>query len=144
MAIFGVADGFLDEREQGMGPRMDMGLGMVLGWVCHESRHGSGTGLEQVWDGCGVEEGFENRIGAGDVISNRAENGMEMVKVGVGVGIEMIRGWRQQRGCCWQRQRLTLLYSPFPPRPIQEQPPAAVPRGLVQPEVPGHPLHFWG
>lgn len=71
-----------------MGLRMDVGLGMKLGWVCHESGHSSGTGLGQVWDGCGVEEGFKNRIGAGVVISNRAENGMEMVKAGV--GIEMI------------------------------------------------------
>lgn len=29
-------------------------------------------------------------------------------------------------------------------RPVQEQSPATVPGGLVQPEVPGHSLHFWG
>lgn len=41
-----------------------------------------------MWDGCGVEERFEveNRIGAGVVIGDRAENGPEMVKDGVGFG----------------------------------------------------------
>lgn len=33
---------------------------------------------------------------------------------------------------------------PILPRPIQKQSPAAVPGGLVQPEVPGYPLHIWG
>lgn len=33
---------------------------------------------------------------------------------------------------------------PILPRSIQKQSPAAVPGGLVQPEVPGHPLHIWG
>lgn len=63
---------------------MDMGLGMGSVRVCHESGRGSGTGLGQVWDGCGIEEGFENRTGAGFVLSHRAENEMEMVKAAVG------------------------------------------------------------
>lgn len=33
---------------------------------------------------------------------------------------------------------------PTLPRSIQKQSPAAVLGGLVQPKVPGHPLHIWG
>lgn len=70
MAIFGVADGFLDEREQGMGPRMDMGLGSRLPLQgARAAREGGATGgsppptctcsapLDRVW----VEDGWASR-----------------------------------------------------------------------------------
>ena len=54
-------------------------------WVCSQSGYGSGMGLGQVWDECGVEEGgeVENRIAAGVVIGDGVKNGIEMVKDGL-------------------------------------------------------------
>lgn len=70
---------------------MENRFGIEEGSGCCQSGYGSGTGLGQVWDGCGVEEGsgVENRIGAGVVVGDRAENGIEVVKDGAGIGDEL-------------------------------------------------------
>lgn len=75
-----------------MGLRMDVGLGMGLGWVCCQSGCGSGTGLGEVWDEYGIDDGFvvENKIGAAVAVGGRAESGIEMVKDGPRIGD---RGW---------------------------------------------------
>lgn len=57
------------------------------GWVCSQSGCGSATGLGQVWDGCGGEEGFEveNRTGAGVVAGDRLRMGLRWLRMGLGL-----------------------------------------------------------
>lgn len=88
--VFGVGNGL--EKGCGWGLGLGLGLGQGLGkgmkWVWSQGQGGAWFG---VGDGCGTEEGFgvENRIGARVVIGDRAENGIEMLKDGVGIGDEL-------------------------------------------------------